>query len=100
MSDNAQKLYYPPESLVKNAAVAGMEAYQALVKQAETDYEGYWANHARNLLDWKKPFTKVLDESNAPFFKWFDDGELNVSYNCIDRQVNNGRAPCGATLLP
>lgn len=90
MSDNAQKLYYPPESLVKNAAVAGMEAYQALVKQAETDYEGYWANHARNLLDWKKPFTKVLDESNAPFFKWFDDGELNVSYNCIDRQVNNG----------
>ena len=90
MSDNAQKLYYPPESLVKNAAVAGMEAYQALVKQAETDYEGYWANHARNLLDWKKPFTKVLDESNAPFFKWFDGGELNVSYNCIDRQVNNG----------
>ncbi|MCZ4305179.1 acetate--CoA ligase [Zoogloeaceae bacterium G21618-S1] len=90
MSDNAQKLYYPPESLVKNAAVPGMEAYQALVKQAETDYEGYWANHARNLLDWKKPFTKVLDESDAPFFKWFDDGELNVSYNCIDRQVNNG----------
>ncbi|MBT0963983.1 acetate--CoA ligase [Denitromonas iodatirespirans] len=90
MSDNAQKLYYPPESLAKSAAVSGMEAYQALVKQAETDYQGYWANHARNLLDWKKPFTKVLDESNAPFFKWFDDGELNVSYNCLDRQVNNG----------
>ena len=90
MSDNAQKLYYPPESLAKTAAVSGMEAYQALVKQAETDYQGYWANHARNLIDWKKPFTKVLDESNAPFFKWFDDGELNVSYNCLDRQVNNG----------
>jgi len=90
MSENAQKLYYPPESLVKNAAVPGMEAYQALVKQAEEDYEGYWANHARNLLDWHKPFSTVLDESNAPFFKWFDDGELNVSYNCLDRQVNNG----------
>jgi len=90
MSENAQKLYYPPESLVKNAAVPGMEAYQALVKQAEEDYEGYWANHARNLLEWHKPFSTVLDESNAPFFKWFADGELNVSYNCLDRQVNNG----------
>ena len=90
MSDTAQKLYYPPESLVKNAAVPGMEAYQALVKQAEEDYEGYWANHARELLEWHKPFTSVLDESNAPFFKWFADGELNVSYNCLDRQVNNG----------
>jgi acetyl-CoA synthetase len=90
MSENAQKLYYPPESLVKNAAVPGMEAYQALVKQAEEDYEGYWAGHARKLLDWHKPFSTVLDESNAPFFKWFADGELNVSYNCLDRQVNNG----------
>ncbi len=90
MSENAQKLYYPPESLVKNAAVPGMEAYQALVKQAEEDYEGYWANHARKLLDWHKPFNTVLDESEAPFFKWFPDGELNVSYNCLDRQVNNG----------
>jgi len=90
MSENAQKLYYPPESLVKNAAVPGMEAYQALVKQAEEDYEGYWAGHARKLLDWHKPFSTVLDESNAPFFKWFADGELNVSYNCLDRQVKNG----------
>jgi acetyl-CoA synthetase len=90
MSENAQKLYYPPESLVKNAAVPGMEAYQALVKQAEEDYEGYWANHARRLLSWHKPFSNVLDESNAPFFKWFADGELNVSYNCLDRQVENG----------
>ncbi|QID18901.1 acetate--CoA ligase [Nitrogeniibacter mangrovi] len=90
MSENAQKLYYPPEALVKNAAVPGMEAYQALVKQAEEDYEGYWANHARKLLDWHKPFSTVLDESDAPFFKWFADGELNVSYNCLDRQVNNG----------
>jgi len=90
MSENAQKLYYPPESLVKNAAVPGMEAYQALVKQADEDYEGYWAGHARKLLDWHKPFSTVLDESNAPFFKWFADGELNVSYNCLDRQVNNG----------
>ncbi|HCO76641.1 MAG TPA: acetyl-coenzyme A synthetase, partial [Rhodocyclaceae bacterium] len=66
-----QKLYYPPEALVKNAAVSGMDHYRRLCEEAERDYEGYWANHARNLLTWKKPFTQVLDESNAPFFKWF-----------------------------
>ena len=90
MSDNAQKLYYPPEELVKNAAVPGMEAYKALCKKAEDDYEGYWAGHAQELLEWHKPFSTVLDESEAPFYKWFADGELNVSYNCLDRQVNNG----------
>jgi len=90
MSDNAQKLYYPPEELVKNAAVPGMEAYKALCKKAEEDYEGFWAGYARELLEWHKPFSTVLDESEAPFYKWFADGELNVSYNCLDRQVNNG----------
>ena len=90
MSDNAQKLYYPPEELVKNAAVPGMEAYKALCKKAEDDYEGYWAGHAQEFLEWHKPFSTVLDESEAPFYKWFADGELNVSYNCLDRQVNNG----------
>lgn len=76
--------------MVKNAAVSGMEAYRALCKEAEDDYEGYWARRAQELIEWKKPFTQALDESNAPFFKWFADGQLNVSYNCLDRQVNNG----------
>ena len=48
----AQKMYYPPEELVKNAAVSGMDHYKRLVAEAEKDYEGYWANHARTLLDW------------------------------------------------
>ena len=67
-----------------------MEAYKALCAEAEKDYEGFWARHARELLDWQTPFTQVLDESDAPFFKWFADGKLNVSYNCLDRQVNKG----------
>ena len=93
MSNNEStqtKLYYPSEDLVKNAAVSGMEAYKALCDEAERDYEGYWGRHARELLDWQTPFNTVLDESNPPFFKWFPDGKLNVSYNCIDRQVKNG----------
>ncbi|WP_374265888.1 acetate--CoA ligase [Zoogloea sp.] len=89
-NETTQKLYYPSEEVVKNAAVSGMEAYKALCAEAEQDYEGFWGKRAKELIDWQTPFTQVLDESNAPFFKWFADGKLNVSYNCLDRQVNNG----------
>jgi len=58
-----------------------------MCKAAEQDYEGYWAKLARETVLWKKPFTKVLDESKAPFYKWFEDGELNVSYNCLDKHL-------------
>ncbi len=89
-NETTQKFYYPSEEVVKNAAVSGMEAYKALCAEAEQDYEGFWGKRAKELVDWQTPFTQVLDESNAPFFKWFADGKLNVSYNCLDRQVNNG----------
>ena len=56
-----------------------MEAYNALCERANQDYAGYWGGLARDLLTWHKPFTQVFDDSNAPFFKWFADGELNVS---------------------
>ncbi len=84
------KTHQPPASLVANATVSGMAAYQALVDEAERDYEGYWARLARQFVSWKKPFSKVLDSSNAPFFKWFEDGTLNVSYNCLDRNIERG----------
>src|SRR5215216_5596828 len=73
------------------AHVSGMEAYRTLCAEAESDYEGYWARLARELLSWKTPFTKVLDDSEAPFFKWFEDGTLNASYNCLDAQIEAGR---------
>jgi len=91
MSNEQQvRIYNPSEEMVKNAAVSGMDGYRALCKEAEDDYEGYWGRRAKELLDWKEPFTQILDQSNAPFFKWFADGKLNVSYNCLDRNVNNG----------
>ena len=89
-NETTQKFYYPSEEVVKNAAVSGMEAYKALCAEAEQDYEGFWGRRAKELIDWQTPFTQVLDESNAPFFKWFADGKLNVSYNCLDRQVEKG----------
>jgi acetyl-CoA synthetase len=67
-----------------------MDAYHALAAEAERDYEGFWARFARETLSWSKPFTKVLDESNAPFYTWFEDGQLNASYNSIDRHVEAG----------
>ena len=83
-------LYPPPESAVKNAWVSGMDAYQMLCDEAERDHEAYWARLARELISWKTPFRTVLDADNAPFFKWFEDGTLNASYNCLDRNVENG----------
>jgi acetyl-CoA synthetase len=83
-------LYPPPADAVRGAHVSGMAAYDKLCAEAQADYEGYWARLAREFVAWKKPFTKSLDASNAPFFKWFEDGTLNVSYNCLDRQVEAG----------
>jgi acetyl-CoA synthetase len=82
--------YQPPADFVKRAAVSGMAAYQALCQQAAQDYEGFWAGQAHRLLSWHKPFSQVLDDSNAPFYQWFADGTLNASYNCLDRQVERG----------
>jgi acetyl-CoA synthetase len=82
------RVFPPPPELVKHANVSGATAYRALCEEAERDYESFWARHAREFLLWKKPFTKVLDESNRPFFRWFYDGELNASYNCLDRHLN------------
>jgi acetyl-CoA synthetase len=83
-------IYNPSPAFVQNAHVSGMAAYDALCQEAQTDYQGYWARLAKEFITWKTPFTQVLDESNAPFFKWFEDGTLNASYNCLDRNVEKG----------
>lgn len=83
------RVFNPPKTLSENAYIKNLKEYQLLCDTAEADYEGYWAGLARDLIDWKKPFTKILNEDNAPFYKWFEDGELNVSYNCIDRHLPN-----------
>ena len=90
MSSESVQLIYPSDETVRNATISGMDAYRALCAEAEADYEGFWAKRAREMISWKEPFTQVLDESDAPFFKWFADGKLNVSYNCLDRNVEGG----------
>ncbi len=82
------RVFEPNAEFVKSANVSGMAAYNALCKEAADDYEGFWAKLARELLIWHKPFTKTLNKDNAPFYKWFEDGELNVSANCLDKHLN------------
>lgn len=80
--------FAPIDAFRQNATLSGMEAYNTVCERANNDYEGFWADLARELLSWHKPFTRTFDGSNAPFFKWFDDGLLNVSYNCLDRHLD------------
>ena len=82
------RVFAPSEAFKKNAHVSGMDAYHALCAEAEADYEGFWAKLARDLLVWHKPFTKTLNDAQAPFYKWFEDGELNISANCLDKHLN------------
>ncbi len=81
------RVFEPHPDFVKTANVSGMAAYNALCAEAAADYEGFWAKLARELLVWHKPFTKTLNDSQAPFYKWFEDGELNVSANCLDKHL-------------
>lgn len=81
------RVFPPSDAVQKTARISGMAAYEALCAEAQQDYEGYWARLARENVVWSKPFTQTLDESNAPFYRWFADGELNASANCLDRHM-------------
>jgi acetyl-CoA synthetase len=81
------RVFPPNEATVKAARISGMPAYDAMCREADRDLEGFWARLAKDNVVWTKPFTKTLNESNAPFYKWFEDGELNASANCLDKHV-------------
>ena len=85
---NEHRIFHPAQAFVDRANVSGMAAYEKLCAAANENYEKFWADLARELIIWKKPFTKTLNGSDAPFYKWFEDGELNVSYNCLDKHLN------------
>ena len=93
MSDNQaieefyieNRTFPPSERFAEEALINSQELYT----EASEDVEAFWARQARELLTWDKDFTKIL-EWNLPYAKWFADGELNVSYNCLDRHIKNG----------
>ena len=75
---------FPPSTEFTARARLKPAALKALHAEAAADYEGFWARQAQTELRWHKPFSVTLDESKAPNYRWFVDGELNVSYNCLD----------------
>jgi acetyl-CoA synthetase len=85
------RVFEPPRAFVAQANV-NKARFDELNAAAAADYSGFWARLARDEVIWHKPFTRSLDESKAPFYKWFEDGELNVSYNCLERNLENGNA--------
>ncbi|MDE2388160.1 MAG: acetate--CoA ligase [Betaproteobacteria bacterium] len=85
---NETRIFPPSSEFARQANIAGIQTYQALCAEAEQDYQGFWARRANELILWNKPFAQVLDDSAAPFYKWFADGKLNVSYNCLDRHLS------------
>ncbi|MFZ6773337.1 acetate--CoA ligase [Undibacterium sp. SXout7W] len=91
--------FMPSDDFINNATVSGMPAYSALCAEAAQDYQGFWNRLAKENLLWKQEFTTTLNESEAPFYKWFEDGLLNVSYNCLDRNLNNGNADKAAIIF-
>ena len=79
---------FPPSAAFTAQANVKPENFQAMLAKAASDYSGFWGDLASEHLIWAKPFTRSLDDTNAPFFKWFEDGELNASYNCLDRHIS------------
>jgi len=84
------RVFTPAQAFVEQANVSGQEAFRTLVQEADRDPDGFWRKLANEHLHWRKPFTKVLDETNAPFYQWFNDGELNVSANCLESNIERG----------
>jgi acetyl-CoA synthetase len=74
---------FPPAADFTAQANAGPGIHDA----AALDYEAFWQEQALERISWFTPPTRVLDDSNPPFFKWFEDGKLNLSYNCLDRHL-------------
>jgi len=81
-----QERFEPPEDFVKDALVTDTSMHE----EAEKDPAGWWLKQTTELLDWFEEPKEALDDSNPPFYKWFSDGKLNVSHNCLDRHVEAG----------
>ncbi|TXI20212.1 MAG: acetate--CoA ligase [Nitrosomonas sp.] len=84
---NETRVFLPSNEFSKKANIPNIESYRALCTEAEQDFQSFWAQRANEQILWHKPFTQILDDRTPPFYKWFVDGELNVSYNCLDRHL-------------
>lgn len=83
------RVFTPSAEFASKARISSMEAYQKEYESSVSDPEAYWESIARE-LHWFKPWNRVLNDDKKPFFKWFEGGTTNITYNCVDRQIHNG----------
>ena len=86
-----ERQFPPPEAFQSRAHIKSLDEYETLWKRAKDKPEQFWSEQANDLLHWDKPFSKTLTW-NTPHAKWFEDGEINASYNCVDRHALGSRA--------
>jgi len=95
-----KRLFEPPVAGRDQAHVKSMAEYESHYKRSMDDPEGFWGDRAKELLTWEKPWSKVLEADMVkPEIKWFKDGKLNISYNCLDRHLENGRRNKAAIIF-
>lgn len=84
------RLFPPSKEFSDKSNIKSFEELQSLKKQSLENPTKFWESFANSEIDWFEPFQTVLDRENAPFFKWFKEGKLNITYNCLDRHIKNG----------
>ncbi len=85
-----KRIFPPSKKFAENSNISTLEELQSLKKQASDNPYQFWKSFAKSELDWFEPFQTVLDNENAPFFQWFKEGKLNITYNCLDRHIKRG----------
>tara|TARA_Y100001968_G_scaffold331773_1_gene387621 strand:+ start:20894 stop:22876 length:1983 start_codon:yes stop_codon:yes gene_type:complete len=85
-----KRIFHPSKEFSNKANISSLEDLKALKEKAKKDPISFWDSLAKSELNWFKPYETVLDKKNAPFFKWFKEGKINITYNCLDRHVKNG----------
>ena len=83
----SKQLFRPNREFSKQARVKNLCEYEDLCHEANENYEKFWSDRAKEKIEWFSPFTRVLNDDNPPFYRWFEGGKLNVSYQCIDRHL-------------
>ncbi len=84
------RIFPPSKEFSKNALIKDFKELIELKEAAKEDSIKFWDDYAKSEIDWFEPYQTVLDDKNAPFYKWFPEGKINISYNCLDRHIKNG----------
>ena len=84
------RIFSPSQEFLSQANIDSFSNLESIKDHAKRDPIGFWDSIAKSELDWFHPYKTVLDKTEAPFFKWFKEGKINISYNCLDRHIKNG----------